>query len=286
MDNFYKVSWALASCKAIKKTHLLLLADTLSFNEQGMVNYKSQTTMARDYGVTRKTVNNAIGDLKKLGLLKVTEQGDSLPLMLEVNKDNLIAYVEKNRGDKKVTDGSKKSYIGGDKKVTQKEHIKEHIKEHPLPLHFSDSQKECVNFSQDLESLSDKEQKTAKAKKPLFTDQLRDSDYPFCNAASSTLKWMKVEEGFFNIYLGSQEKDVWDSCEYKLREIYDCNEYYDEISSPQELTDRLLWNIYTDRKLYEKDTEIGLPFLLDPDSKSMSAEVMAGCDYLDFLREI
>jgi hypothetical protein len=171
--------------------------------------------------------------------------------------------------------------VGSNNKGDNKDNIKD-----PIPLHFSDSQKECDNFSQDLNGSIGKDKKTAKHEKPLFIDQLSEIDYKYCQAAMITLKWMKLDEGFWNIYLGSQKKEVWNSCEEKLEEIYQCNEYYDEISNPQQLTDRLLWNIYTDRKLYEKDAEIGLPFLIDHETKTMNADVMAGCDYLDFLREI
>ncbi|KJF92171.1 hypothetical protein UB39_21855 [Photobacterium angustum] len=186
------------------------------------------------------------------------------------------------------------SKLGSNSKLDIKENNKDLI-----PIHFSqnnskktehDSKSQSSLVAKDTYGLSDAQRAIAAARaqrdKQFFIDQLSRNDYPFCYSAMQTLKEMKDKNGFWNIYLGSQKKDVWDSCEYKLEEIDQCNEYYDEINSPQELTDRLLWNIYTDRKLYDKDAEIGLPFFIDPDNKSMNAEVIAGCDYLDFLRGI
>ena len=158
--------------------------------------------------------------------------------------------------------------------------IKENNKD-PIPIHiYQNNSKKTAHDSKSQSGLVAKDH----LDKQFFIDQLS-NDYPFCYSAMQTLKEMKDKNNFWNIYLGSQTLNVWESCEYKLAEIFECNEYYEEIETPRQLTNRLLWNIYIDRKLYDKDAEIGLPFFIDPDNKSMIAEVMVGCDYLDFLRD-
>lgn len=75
----------------MKKSHILIIADTLAINNEGFVNDKSQAQMASEYGLTRKTIGIAISDLEKLGLISVGGvKGYSLELI--VNKQALMDF--------------------------------------------------------------------------------------------------------------------------------------------------------------------------------------------------
>lgn len=95
-DNYYQISARLASCKKIKKSHLIILADTISFNARGQVNFKSQDRIASECGVNRGTVINAIKQLREWGLLSAKESKFKETLKLTVNYPNLLRYIEEN----------------------------------------------------------------------------------------------------------------------------------------------------------------------------------------------
>ncbi|QKN84429.1 hypothetical protein MARILYN_21 [Vibrio phage Marilyn] len=95
-DNHYQISVRLASCKQLKKAHLIILADTLSFNSQGRVNFKSQDRIASECGVHRHTVITAIKQLREWGLLSANESKFKETLKLVVNYPNMIRFIEAN----------------------------------------------------------------------------------------------------------------------------------------------------------------------------------------------
>lgn len=95
-DNHYQISVRLASCKQLKKAHLIILADTLSFNSKGKVNFKSQDRIASECGVHRHTVIAAIKQLREWGLLSANESKFKETLKLVVNYPNMIRFIEKN----------------------------------------------------------------------------------------------------------------------------------------------------------------------------------------------
>lgn len=95
-DNHYQISVRLASCKLLKKAHLIILADTLSFNARGQVNFKSQDRIAAECGVHRHTVIAAIKQLREWGLLSAKESKFKETLKLVVNYPKMIQFIEKN----------------------------------------------------------------------------------------------------------------------------------------------------------------------------------------------
>lgn len=95
-DNHYQISVRLASCKQLKKAHLIILADTLSFNARGQVNFKSQDRIAAECGVHRHTVIAAIKQLREWGLLSAKESKFKETLKLVVNYPKMIKFIEKN----------------------------------------------------------------------------------------------------------------------------------------------------------------------------------------------
>lgn len=117
----------------------------------------------------------------------------------------------------------------------------------------------------------------------LFINDLDTNEYWYCYRAMEALKDMKLNEGMSNIYLGSQSEETWYSCELKLEEIANTDEAINHFTDKAEAIRTLLWTIYTKRSMAVREGEIGLPFLIDPENKSMDTGYMVGVDYMDFL---
>lgn len=161
-DSYYQVSKRLASCKKIKKSHLIIISDTWAFNQAGRLNFKSQERIAAECGMSLRSVNSAIKDLKDWALLTVIETAYKETLKLAVNRQNLIAFIEENETkdlkdehspmDKETADILNKTGWEPNKindtqklrtpyaKIAQpirkncvlKDHLKDHVKEIPL----------------------------------------------------------------------------------------------------------------------------------------------------------
>ena len=87
----YFIPANIVKSKAMKKAHILIIADTLSINNNGLPNSKSQSDMALEYGLTRKTINSAISDLAQAGLIIVNGVEGST-LELTVNQQALSDF--------------------------------------------------------------------------------------------------------------------------------------------------------------------------------------------------
>ena len=139
-DNEYRISVRLASCKQLRKTHLIILADTLSFNAQGKVNFKSQDRIASECGVNRGTVINAIKQLREWGLLSAKESKFKETLKLVVNYPNLMRFIQDNEtvyqkakfspsDEETIADLKENGWIGHD---VEKSNIDEDHKNHDV----------------------------------------------------------------------------------------------------------------------------------------------------------
>lgn len=139
-DNEYRISVRLASCKQLRKAHLIILADTLSFNAQGKVNFKSQDRIASECGVNRGTVINAIKQLREWGLLSAKESKFKETLKLVVNYPNLMRFIQDNEtvyqkakfspsDEETIADLKENGWIGHD---VEKSNIDEDHKNHDV----------------------------------------------------------------------------------------------------------------------------------------------------------
>lgn len=99
-DRYFQVSYRLNSCKKIKKAHSFIISDTCAFNAMGKVNYKSQSTMADECGVSLRTINTAIKELRSWGILTATEAPFKETLKLKVSKAGLLKYIAENESKK------------------------------------------------------------------------------------------------------------------------------------------------------------------------------------------
>ncbi len=283
MDNFYKVGWKIASISKIKKAHMIIIADVISFNDQGMDCYKSQSTMAKCCGVTRKTINTTISELKGWGFLEITEQGKHQPLIMRINKTKLEQWVSENLPDeesgntmsKNFSDYEKKSCKGMSKNCSQKEQLKEQLKD--LHLHVSKE----THSSEDLKASFQDEEPKQEQKPKAANDRIQPNEnYPLVNMCYAVLRELKMEEGLLNIYLGKLKISDLEASEMKLEELISegATEYH---NTEKEAFTTGLFNLYQHGNFAQDKGEISLTTLIDPYNKSMTASVMVGCDYMN-----
>lgn len=221
-DNFYQVSNRLASCKQINKAHLLIISDTYQFTVRGRINFKSQTRIANECGVSRRTVNRAIKDLKGWGLLKCEEARFKETLKMAIHPARLMHFIEENE-NKEISDPAYQT----------KDDI-EFLKD----IDFCDeteSHNRCANLSQPLcqndslkDHLPEQEQEQlliTKSEINLRRDDLSDSkfinelgrdSFSYSHEAMIALSYAK-DKGF-NVYDGRLTIEEWKACERVLQE--------------------------------------------------------------------
>ncbi len=294
-DNFYQVSHRLASCKKMKKAHLIIIADTYSFNSKGKVNYKSQTRIAKECGASRKTVNLAIKDLRDIGILNVVESKFKETLKLTINKPNLMAYIALHEhsevsgdfqasskedselltaqgwDDSDVTilpHDESKGYNGCVKRLHNKNTYKNIKRITNTPIQLSEDNRSVF---EDLKDCSlDKEPK-------YFIDQLEESHFPLCTVAMEELKELKAS--YQNVYCGSQTMEDWKECESILEEITTSDEAcdYDKL----DVVALFVRTTYL-KRCTERTSPIGLKFMTGL-VKSIGVGYSIGTDYADLL---
>lgn len=267
-DNFYQVSHRLASCKKMKKAHIIIISDTYSFNSQGKVNYKSQSRMAVECGVSIRTINSAIKDLRDLGILNVIESKFKETLKMTINKPKLMAYISQNESQfiksefnsSAEDDSLQLSSNGWNDSDTQEFHNDTQNLRNPY-AEIADNKnidKNSIKTSITNNSFTSESDK-------VFKDSLG-KDFSLVKKAMETLEYLKEAYGYENIYTGSQTMEQWSLCEEALEDMIQSDSALFADVEGIEAIQTYLANLYVRRELYKRPKKIGLPFLLGVNS--------------------
>lgn len=252
-DNFYQISHRLASCKKMKKAHLIIIAEACSFNAQGKHLWKSQSTMAQEIGVTRKTINATIKELVDLGILVILRKVHNETLVLCINKPNLMAYIDKNEHKvkrdefNKLKDSGDNSLIdNGWGEPSDTLSIKQKINnlDGEKKLHTTC---EKITHKKNNDNNNKYTEQFSEENRRVSIDSLE--GYEYCKEAYRFLNLCKPKAE--NLYTGPLTLEQWNQCEEKLSEV---------LSEPEEV-DTLIYNIHRERKMHALKS-VSLPYIL------------------------
>ncbi len=291
---FFKINRDTFSCKKLKKQHLYVIHEASYFNTQlKKPLYKSQSTMAKEAGVSVSSIGRAIEELKKWDLINVKEQGFKQPLHIVIKMGNLVSFIDTNKAKESPTENDEVflndielSFCQNEQPICQndealsqndrqEEHLKEQLKERDL--HVSRE----THSSTDLKASFQDEEPKQEQKPKAANDRIQPGEsYPLVHMCYGILRKFKMEEGLANIYLGKLSIVDVEASESKLEELISegATEYH---NTEKEAFTTGLFNLYQHGNFFNDNGEVSLTTLIDPYDKAMSANVMVSCDYMN-----